>query len=214
MDHEHPWIGLATVTLGSCLTIVWWGNNSAVHRYVLYWWQSLKAVEKTLGLQDDGCAFVSNHPGSGKPLHYSDLMQIIPGLFMAGWMVLAEYGIRLLRGATMGGTAELATILAGVAGLWAIAMAWFTYTMMTRNDNKRLFDSLKSLVSGVRSELDWIRPWASADGDGYSKTTRPEDCPPDWRNPWIRLHTRFAYFALCVLSWRFDPFCAPKLLNC
>jgi len=196
-DHKHPAMGLLAAILGICLTVVWWCNNWVVHRYVDYWWKSLKDSERNLSLQSAGLAFASNHPGSGSRVGYRYLVQIIPGLFMVAWMALAAYGINSVRGAiTRGGAmtsmTDLATILAATAGLWAIALAWLTYVMMTLNDNKRLFESLKSLVSGVRSELDLMTSWASPDTDGYSKATRPEDCAPNWRVP-QRIIYKFGY---------------------
>ena len=195
MGQSHTVLGLLSVVVGISLTIIWWGSNSAVHRYVEHWWNSLKIVEKQLSLQDAGLAFATNHRGSGGALRYSSLVQTVPLLFMAGWIVLALYGMVLTNGRVMKNATDLATILAAVAGLWAIAVAWLTYAMMTHNDNKKLFASLKSLASGVRSELDLMRSWASPDGDGYLSTAPPD---ASWSVPTRIIH-KFGYDTIKTL---------------
>jgi hypothetical protein len=66
--------------------------------------------------------------------------------FSAAQNDLAMSTVTLGRRASMNNITDLATVLAGVAGLWAIAVAWLTYIMMTRGESKRLSESLKSLV--------------------------------------------------------------------
>jgi hypothetical protein len=99
----------------------------------------------------------------------------------------------------MSSITDLATILAGVAELWAIAVAWITYVMITRSENKRLFESLQSTVSGLCSELDLMKPWTGAGGEGYSKTIGVANCPSDWWQP-SRIIYKFGYDTIRGLS--------------
>lgn len=78
---------------------------------------------------------------------------------------------------------ETATILASVAGLWAIAFAWLTYVMTVRIQKEDRYVSLKSIVQGLRTELELMEPWTGYGGPGYSKNLQRQDCPEDWWNP-------------------------------
>ena len=90
---KHRWMGLVAAALGVFLTIVWWCSNSSAHGYVRYWWESIKVIEAKLSLQDEGFDFVSKHPGSGARIPYSGLVQIVPVIFMGGWIALIAYSI-------------------------------------------------------------------------------------------------------------------------
>jgi len=91
VESGHLWTALLGSILGISLTIVWWSSNSAVHNYVDYWWASIRKIEQKVSLQDEGFDFVGQHPGSHGWVRYSRLVQIVPGLFMAAWIVLVGY---------------------------------------------------------------------------------------------------------------------------
>ena len=74
---------------------------------------------------------------------------------------------------------DVATVVAGVAGLWALAFAWLTYVMAVRQENQKELLALRSVVEGLRVELDVMRPWTGAEGQGYSRQMKPEDAPAD-----------------------------------
>ncbi len=78
---------------------------------------------------------------------------------------------------------EFATVLGGIAALWTISFAWATYVGAVVQNNKNHFVGLKGVLKSLRSELEYIKPWTGADGDGYSKAMRPQDYPADWSNP-------------------------------
>jgi len=94
---------------------------------------------------------------------------------------------------------DVATVVAAVAGLWALAFAWLTYVMAVRTQNKEEFLALKSVVEGLRVELDVMRPWTGAGGPGYSKEMKPEAAPADWYNPTRRIW-KFGFDAVASLS--------------
>lgn len=76
--------------------------------------------------------------------------------------------------------AEISTIVAATAGLWALAFAWFTYAMVVRLQNQEEYLALKSIVGGLRVELALMHGWTGAGGQGYSAEMTP---PPDWSQP-------------------------------
>jgi hypothetical protein len=84
---------LAFSVLGLALTLVWFLNNSATHKYVLHWWSALKALEEKLGLKKYGMDFVSQHEGSGGMVPYRYLVQSVPGIFSVAWATLAVWGL-------------------------------------------------------------------------------------------------------------------------
>ncbi|HXM22202.1 MAG TPA: hypothetical protein VN948_13170 [Terriglobales bacterium] len=94
VEHKHLWSGLAFSLLGVVSTIVWLITSIAVHRYIAYWWQSIKDIEAVLSLQDCKFAFATEHPGSG--LHPSWLVHVIPILFMAAWIVIVGLAFQCL----------------------------------------------------------------------------------------------------------------------
>jgi hypothetical protein len=75
---------------------------------------------------------------------------------------------------------DISTVVAAAAGLWALAFAWATYIMSVRQENEDEFQALKSIVGGLRVELEFLKPWAAVGGPGYSKAMVP---PPDWSMP-------------------------------
>src|SRR3989442_3990393 len=87
---------------------------------------------------------------------------------------------------------EASTVLAAVTGLWAVSFAWWTYIVTVRQQNENEFVGLRSIIEGLRSELELMKPWTGADGDGYSLNLQPHDFPPDWSNP-SRVIWKFGY---------------------
>ena len=94
VEHHHPWPGLLFSLLGITLTIVWFLSSVAVHRYIDYWWKSIMKIEAKLSLRDEGFDFVTKHPGSR--MHASILAKIVPGLFLAAWIVILSFSIYCL----------------------------------------------------------------------------------------------------------------------
>src|ERR1035437_5514868 len=75
---------------------------------------------------------------------------------------------------------DISTVVAATAGLWALAFAWLTYVMSVHQENEDEFQALKSIVGGLRVELELIKDWTATGGPGYSKAMTP---PPDWSQP-------------------------------
>jgi hypothetical protein len=94
---------------------------------------------------------------------------------------------------------DVATVVAAAAGLWALAFAWLTYVMAVRQENQKELLALKSVVEGLRVELDVMKPWTGAGGQGYSKEMKPDEAPADWSNP-TRLIWKFGFDAVANLS--------------
>ncbi|MGB6392844.1 MAG: hypothetical protein WBF14_10790, partial [Candidatus Acidiferrales bacterium] len=90
---------------------------------------------------------------------------------------------------------DISTVAAAIAGLWAIAIAWWTYYTTVRRDNENQFFAIKSMVEGVKLEMSVMKDWTGAGGEGYSKTLKPEQCPKDWRDPG-RIIWKFSYEAI------------------
>jgi hypothetical protein len=87
---------------------------------------------------------------------------------------------------------DLSTILAAVAGLWALAMAWWTYVESVREHNQDIYDGLKSVLRGLRSELDFMKYWSGSYSTGYPQKQKIQDSPADWSYP-SRLIWAFPY---------------------
>jgi hypothetical protein len=84
-------IGLSFAVLGGVLTLIWFWNNVAVHRYIKYWWGSVQASEKALSLQERKIAFANDHPGSG--LSPSVGAKLVPLVFLLAWLFLIVYAV-------------------------------------------------------------------------------------------------------------------------
>ena len=92
---------------------------------------------------------------------------------------------------------DVSTVIAATAGLWALAVAWVTYVMSVLRQNEDEYSALKSIVEGLRVELDRMKPWTAGDGgQGYLKDTKP---PPDWSEP-DRLIWKFDIGAISNLT--------------
>jgi hypothetical protein len=91
LEKEKLPIGLSFAIFGSALTVIWFWNNVAVHTYIKYWWDSVKASEKALSLHDKKIAFASGHPGSN--LHPSVGAKLVPLVFLAAWLSLVVYAV-------------------------------------------------------------------------------------------------------------------------
>src|SRR5712692_7825669 len=89
---------------------------------------------------------------------------------------------------------DVSTIIAATAALWALALAWLTYVMSVRQQNREEFLALKSIVTGLRVDLELMREWTGAGGLGYSKTMTPAQAPSDWSQPG-RLIWKFGFEA-------------------
>jgi hypothetical protein len=94
---------------------------------------------------------------------------------------------------------DASTVIAATAGLWALAFGWLTYTMSVRQQNDDELRTLRSIVEGLRVELDYMRPWTGAGGPGYSKNMSAKDEPSDWSLP-SRLIWKFGFDAIANLS--------------
>ena len=93
---------------------------------------------------------------------------------------------------------DISTIIAATAGLWALALAWLTYVMSVRQQTLDEFVALKSIATGLRVQMDLMKPWTGAGGPGYSRTLPPADAPLDWRLPG-RLIWKFDFEAVSSL---------------
>jgi len=98
VDHTHLWAGLAFSILGFASALIWFLTSMAVHRYVDYWWDSIKEIEDKLLLKDDGLHFATKNPGSG--MHPSLLVHVIPVLFMVAWVVIFAVALHCLCSCT------------------------------------------------------------------------------------------------------------------
>lgn len=98
IHNQKPRMGFLGTILGILLTIVWLRSNTTVHHYVEYWWGAIKEIEKKLSLSDEGFDFASKHPGSGSRIRYSKLVQCVPWLFMAAWVLVVFYFLAHVRG--------------------------------------------------------------------------------------------------------------------
>ncbi len=94
VEHSHPWAALAFSSLGAASAVIWLVTSIAVHTYVAYWWQSIKRAEESLLLEDCGLNLATRHPGSG--LHPSFLVQLVPCLFIAAWLVVFVFSLYCL----------------------------------------------------------------------------------------------------------------------
>jgi hypothetical protein len=75
---------------------------------------------------------------------------------------------------------NVSTVVAATATLWAVSFAWFTYAMSVRQQNTDGFRALKSIVRGLRVELELMSAWTGAGGQGYSADM---PSPLDWSKP-------------------------------
>jgi hypothetical protein len=91
---------------------------------------------------------------------------------------------------------DVSTVVAAMAGLWALAFAWLTYVMAIRQQDQQEFLALKSIVAGLRVELDRMKDWTGAGSAGYSKSSPPD---PEWSLP-SRLIYKFDIEAISKLT--------------
>jgi hypothetical protein len=77
---------------------------------------------------------------------------------------------------------DISTVVAATAGLWALTLAWWTYVKSVDQQNEDEFQALKSIVGGLRVELELMKAWTATEGQGYVKAiaTTP---PPEWSQP-------------------------------
>lgn len=94
---------------------------------------------------------------------------------------------------------DISAIIAATAALWALSLTWLTYVMAIRRQNKDEFLALKSVVEGLRVELDLMRPWTGFGGEGYSKKITAQTTPSDWSLP-SRLIWKFDIQAVSTLT--------------
>jgi hypothetical protein len=94
VEHTHLWSGLAFSVLGFASALIWCLTSVAVHKYVDYWWESIKKLEAKLSLKSNELDFATAHRGSG--MHPSFLVHIIPVLFMVAWVWILAFAIRSL----------------------------------------------------------------------------------------------------------------------
>jgi len=94
VEHAYLWPGLVFSLLGLVSTMVWLVTSVAVHRYVDYWWKSIRKIEDKLSLNNDGFDYATQNHGSG--LHPSRLVLVIPLLFAAAWIVILVFSIHCL----------------------------------------------------------------------------------------------------------------------
>jgi len=95
---------------------------------------------------------------------------------------------------------DLSTVIAAAAALWALGFGWFTYVRSVQAENEDEFAALKSVVTALRAELDFMKDWAL--DPGYSKTLTREQAQedhPDWSMP-SRIIFRFSSDAIEGLS--------------
>ncbi len=87
---------------------------------------------------------------------------------------------------------DLSTVLAAAAGLWALAIAWWTYVGSVRKHNRDIYAGLQSIILGLRSELDFMKYWTGSYSEGYSQKLKIEDSKEEWSYP-TRLIWAFPY---------------------
>jgi len=89
---------------------------------------------------------------------------------------------------------DVSTIVAATAALWALALAWLTYFMSVRQQNRDEFLALKSIATALHVDLELMKEWTGAGGPGYSKGMTLVQAPPDWSLPG-RLIWKFGFEA-------------------
>jgi hypothetical protein len=89
---------------------------------------------------------------------------------------------------------DVSTIIAATAALWALASAWLTYVMSVRQQNREEFLALKSIVTGLRVDMELMKVWTGAGGPGYSKKMTLTQAPAEWSLPG-RLIWKFGFEA-------------------
>lgn len=95
---------------------------------------------------------------------------------------------------------DASTIIAAIAGLWALSFAWLTYVMSVRQRYGDEFVTIKSIVQGLGVELELMKDWTTGPGGtGYSKKMMHSDAPPAWSQPG-RLIWEFDCEAVSTLS--------------
>ena len=94
---------------------------------------------------------------------------------------------------------DVSTVVAAVATLWALALAWFTYFMLVRQQSKDELEALRSVVKGLSIELELMNAWTGAGGPGYLRTMTIKSAPPDWSLP-DRLIWKFDIGAISNLT--------------
>jgi hypothetical protein len=94
VEHSHPWVASAFSILGATSAVIWLITSVAVHKYVNYWWNAIKDVESSLSLGERNLNFATKHQGSG--LHPSVLVQLVPCLFIAAWLVVLIVSLHYL----------------------------------------------------------------------------------------------------------------------
>lgn len=75
---------------------------------------------------------------------------------------------------------DISTVIAASAALWALGFAWVTYNTSVHQQNEDEYQALKSIMAGLRMELELMKDWTATGGQGYSKTM---ESPPDWSQP-------------------------------
>lgn len=94
---------------------------------------------------------------------------------------------------------DVSAIVAATAALWALGFAWVTYVMSVRQEDTDELQAIKSIVNGLRIELEFMKDWTGFGGDGYSKTITLDKAPPDWSLPG-RLIWKFDTAAISSLT--------------
>lgn len=94
---------------------------------------------------------------------------------------------------------DISAIVAATAALWALGFAWVTYVMSVRQQSTEEFQAIKSIVNGLRIELEFMKGWTGFGGEGYSKTIAKDKAQPDWSQPG-RLIWKFDTAAISSLT--------------
>ena len=98
IDDKHWWTSLAFSAGLLVLTRIWLFSNKRLHEYIIYWWKRAEAAEKSYTQSGDnlhkatlGWVFLvhdyeSNRPNQDASIPYHLSIQIIPWLFLLGWV--------------------------------------------------------------------------------------------------------------------------------
>jgi len=102
-DAVHYWMAFCLAIVCAGLTAIWFIANTRVHEYIEFWWamaidsDPLNASETSSAQKEFGLAsrFEDWRRSKDKRhrLRYSHLVQIIPTLFLIGWLCLGCYSL-------------------------------------------------------------------------------------------------------------------------
>jgi hypothetical protein len=177
-EHKHLISALAFAALGFLSALIWFLTSIAVHRYVDYWWESIKRIEDKLSLKSESLDFASQHRGSRIRPRPSHLVLAIPILFMIAWIVVFLFAVHGLGAYTIEprlGYDLAEWMLVIVGGVTAVVIGWQSYETRSAAQASRV--SAEAAKANIELQEAQFKQWIVLQGWRASLASMPNGRP-------------------------------------